>query len=318
VTPIVAAVPDCHAMSIVVGNGMVFYADTTHGTVRSVPVACGATTLISAVESSPTQLTLAGAALYWINSIPGPLSSPTSSPTTKSTIRVQSAPGAAVKDLVTETNASDGIAGLAISADGRSVYYSADTKVRMIPAAGGAPIDVVHEERGGLPGALALVGETLAYPTALNGDVDVVTLKENVVASCGNTIPSTGELGGQVNCTRVARSQGGLLITAMILRNASAYWGNNDTIASNDARPGAPQSNLQVGFTALSGTITALTSSPTSLYFTEDGAVEKSAFVPNSTAVLLARAQPSPTSVAVDATRVYWSTSDCAVNATGL
>jgi len=48
------------------------------------------------------------------------------------------------------------------------------------------------------------------------------------------------------------------------------------------------------------------------------GSIERVPFPPGRTSTLLARRQSSPRSRAVDATRVYWSTGDCALRATGL
>ena len=52
------------------------------------------------------------------------------------------------------------------------------------------------------------------------------------------------------------------------------------------------------------------------IYFGEDGFVERTPYAPGSAAGVIARGQMAPTSIAVDATRVYWSTSDCAINST--
>jgi len=127
-------------------------------------------------------------------------------------------------------------------------------------------------------------------------------------------------------CTRVARSQGGILLTSMILNGTKAYWGNNSSLESNSATPGVAQANIAVADTTGGGNISALAANATALYFgaKDDNVVEKTAYLPagvappENVATPLARGQKSPTSVALDATKVYWSTSDCSISSAGL
>jgi len=318
VANVVPASPGCGAIDITVVGSTLYYTDAGHGTVNSVPTAGGATTVIASAESTPGLIAVSGSTVFWVDTaLLG-----CNAPTMTAAIRKATFPGGVLTTLVTETNDTGGIRGLTLSIDGSTVYYSAGTKVRMVPAAGGAAADVGVEPGGGIPTALALDGDQIATLTDVDGNIDVMTVAPGTVASCANQF---GDLVNVVNCSRLARSQGGLLYTAILYRNNRVYWANDDGITYNDATPDAGQDNQEITTTPFGGPITALIATPTSIYFTEDdtgdgsGArIEKTAVEVNSTAVRLARGQSRPVSMAVDATRVYWSTSACVVNATGL
>jgi len=66
-------------------------------------------------------------------------------------------------------------------------------------------VDVGHEALGGIPTALGLEGNAIGYITDLNGNVDIITAKEGVVASCGAPDPADPNSGSllMVNCVRV-------------------------------------------------------------------------------------------------------------------
>jgi hypothetical protein len=320
VANVVPASPGCGALDITVVGSTLYYTDAGHGTVNSVPTAGGATTVIASAESTPGLIAVSGSTVFWVDTaLLG-----CNAPTMTAAIRKATFPGGALTTLVTETNDTGGIRGLTLSVDGTTVYYSAGTKVRMVPAAGGAAADVGVEPSGGIPTALALDGDQIATPTDLNGDVDVMTVAPGTVASCGMA-NQFGDLVNVVNCSRLARSQGGLLLTAILYRNSRVIWANDGNIVYNDATPDAGQDNQEITTTPFGGPITALIATPTSFYFSEDdtgdgsGArIEKTAVQANSTAVRLVRGQSRPVSMAVDSARVYWSTSACDVNATGL
>jgi hypothetical protein len=158
----------------------------------------------------------------------------------------------------------------------------------------------------------------VAYGTGLNGDVDIVSILPGTVAHCG-AFGADGDLdpARQINCSRVARSQGGLLLDSILIRAGKVYWANSNTIDSNDVSPGAAQSNVQITSTQ-NNSITVIAGNAAALYFGEDGLIEKTPYVQDSLPVHLARGQASPSSIALDAKNVYWSTSDCAVHAMGL
>jgi hypothetical protein len=255
--------------------------------------------------------------------------------TTTASIRKGATTGAtAAVDLVTETNTHGGINGITLNAAGDTIYYSADTNVKSIPVAGAAMGTVVAEEQlGGVPMAIGIDGTTLAYVTMINGDVDVVTVGTQAASTNGNMCPAATACCGfhdpadpnnenllNTNCTRVARSQGAPFFGGMIVKGGNLYWSNDGSITTNSAAQvttaaagGFNTNNMQVATTG-GASVTAMAGDATNIYFAYDGFVLKTPYTVMSTAVNVARAQMAPSSIALDATKVYWSTGDCAIN----
>jgi hypothetical protein len=323
VTNEVPAAPGCLSLHIAFDAGALFWTDQGHGTVETQSAPGGATS-ISSTETRPGLITVSGSNLFWINgasAAPVGVGPPV---TTTATLREASLPGGAPRDLVTETNTSGGIRGLVVSPDGKTVYYSSDTKVKSIAAdaaAGSAGTVVGSEERNGIPTELAISsdGNTLAYVTDFDGDVDVITVNnaDHLSASCGKLDPAdpTDNALLQVHCVRIARSQGSPFFEGIILSGTNAFWSNDGAILVNAATPLATQGNQQIASTN-GAPITALAGNANDIYFGQDGSIEKTPYVVNSTAIVMARAQAAPSSIALDATKVYWSTGDCAINST--
>ena len=326
VTNVVPAAPGCVAINLAISGGTLYWADQGHGTVKSRPLAGGPDTTISSSEASPGLIAVSGSSLYWVDIVSAePVTDPAGVTRTSTTATLRKAvlPSGTPADLVTETNLNGGIRGLVASEDGTTIYYSADTKVRAVPAAGGTAADVGREEQGGIPTALGLEGNAIGYITDLNGEVDIMTVEDGVVASCGAPDPNDPNKLLMVNCVRVGGCGPSPLFSSFILRDHNAYWGDSGTIydslgvtaASND-------STLSKAFVAGSGGLdfTGLAGGPDFIYFGDgdlgegDGVIEKTPYTENSTAIPIARGQDTPSSLALDATNVYWSTGDCAIN----
>jgi hypothetical protein len=310
-TSVIPDAPGCVSLHLASTPDVLYWTDQGHGTVKSLSKTCAQTT-IAPHEVNPGLIIAAGPYLFWVNStVAGTM--------TTSTIRMVLASGGTPSDVVTEVNATGGIRGLAAVPRGTEVFYSAGTTVRAIGVVPtGVAFDVAREELGGLPTALAMDGDTIAFLTDLNGDLDIVTVVEGTVASCGKRDPNdpSGEGLLMVNCTRVARSQGEPYLGGLVLRNGVVYWSNTDSIRSNAATPNAQQSNEQIAASNGGGTLTAfIGDNSTDFYFAEDGLVEKTPPGLNSTAVNLARGQAAPSSMALSGGQLYWSTG-CAINAT--
>jgi hypothetical protein len=297
-----AAIPGCTAMSMVASDA-VYFTDAAHGTINKV----GAVAPLATNEMGATMLQKVGTNLYWYA-------------TGSKKIRTMATTGGAVSDVFTASlpdgGASPDVAGFLVSPDDVTVYISLGTQVLAAPVAGGAPSVVANELHGGLPAALALNGTTsIVYPVMYNGDVDVPSLSA-MPATCGagdaqgNTIMTT--------CARLARGQGELFPSFIAAIGGRAYWINGDDIRSEALGPiGTPFDSMQLAQTS---EITAATATTDAIYFADadpsdpsHGYIEKTALAPNSTSVLLARGQRSPIAIAVDTTKVYWATSDCAI-----
>jgi hypothetical protein len=306
-------------LSIAVSGGNLYVADAGHGTIKSYPVTGGVGTIIAMGQPNAHALAVAGTTVAWISSTVGGIDA-NMNVIISSALKATKITGGAPVTLAGGLNIQGGIQGLALSPDGSTVYFSKDTAINSVPTAGGTVTNVGNEDHGGIPGALALSGARLSYPTGLNGDVDIMTIQAGKVASCGINDPQTGELDPvkQINCMRVARSQGSLVLTTMVSNANKAYWADGSSVKANLTLPGSPQSNENLAQSP--GTdIRALALSAQNVYFAHDDVIERVALTPNALQVPIARGQKAPSSLAVDATRVYWGNNgDCSVAATGL
>jgi hypothetical protein len=295
--------PGCVTIDLAVGGTTLFWTDTGHGAVLSRPFSGGPTTPIAQAEKGPSKVAVVGNAVYWL--------------WLSQTIR-RSVNGGTPVDVV---HADGTIGGFVVSPDGNSVYFSSGTTIQVVSASGGVPNLVAEELMGGLPEALALSGNQIAYPTGLNGDVDVVTIAENQFATCSIN-GTTGQFGGS-SCARLGRSQGELLLDSILFLPAQVVWADGSNLKSESAAANPPVfDDLAVTFS--NNSISGLASTATEAYFADSasppdgmGVIQKSPLAPNpsnpANPIRLARGQNGPRAVAVGSTKVYWSTADCAI-----
>jgi hypothetical protein len=226
-----------------------------------------------------------------------------------------------VTTIASETNMTGGIRGLTLSNDGATVYYSAENKVRALPATGGPAVEVARVE-GAFPVGLDVDGNILAYTTDGNPGVEVVAMQPGVVADCG-TPDGLGGRQGVVNCARVGPSQADLLLSSVILRGTRVIWANLGTIQSATVAGDGGVAHEQITSALGFDNITALAASPTQVYFS-DVSIEKGELIERApltatpVGTRIAQSGKGPRSMVVDATRVYWSNMACEINATAL
>jgi hypothetical protein len=325
VTNVVPPAAGCGSLNLATSGGVLYWTDQGHGTIRSQSLAsCQATTLVSG-ELGPTLLTTDGATLVWVTSAPTGTDSSRgySLTTTTATLRALSLPNGTPRDLATESNTSGGILGLVLSADGQTVYYSADTRVRAVSVAGGPAFDVGREERGGIPTALARDGNLIAFITAVNGNVDAITLEDGVVASCGGFDANGNDV--MKNCARIHGCNPDAFLGGLVLRGERAYWGDGD-IQGGSFAPAPLGGFKDFSVAGYYPDVVGLTGAPDSFYVastdpyvyppsdTDQGTVYRASYASDSTAVAIARGQKGPSSLVVAGSTLYWATADCAIN----
>jgi hypothetical protein len=301
-TTIVPPSPGCGDLQLAVENGTIYWTDSARGTVKSQPTAGGSPTTLASNEAFPGLIRVSGSNLFWVTG------------TTPETIRKMSLPGNSPTDLVTAPPTIHFV----VSDDGQSLYYvdgavgvganTVGAGVNRVPIAGGPPAMVAS----GYATQLAIHGSTLAYGNG--GELYIVTLADGVVATCGSLpshIAGTIPVGG-VNCLAYLWSH------QLISFGRGLVFDGGDLYFSAwpyfpDVWPtGVSTSGLHiVGGQSLKWFI----GGPNAIYFVDDQSliqrVEYAAA--NGASTVVARGQ-SPLSMAADATNLYWSTADCAIN----
>jgi hypothetical protein len=317
-TAVLPAANGCTALTIVASGGTVYYADEGHGTINKV----GGTAALSTGEMAPTWLAMQGANLFWYNK-------------TNKKVRMVPAIGGTAKDVFTNTagpadgGAAPEVGGFLVSADGATLYVSLGTQVIKVPVATGTPTTVVaNEAKNGLPGALSLNGTTnIVFATAGNVDVDAPLLSA-MPATCGledadsNVIMMPTTACPSCACPRLGRSQGQILMDFMVVINGRAFWVSDTEVRSEMiGATGATYDSTA----SSEASITAAAATTDTIYFASadpssatSGVIQKAPAAVNTTNAVptkLARGQSSPiSSIAVDATKVYWAGADCTIS----
>jgi hypothetical protein len=295
----VMTVMGCSSLDLAIGGGMLYWTDAAHATVSRMSLSGGSFQPLGSAEK-PSKIVVAGTTAVWLYA--------------NASIRVSHDGGPA--EFILSGGAQ--IGGLALTPDASTLYFSSGNDVSRMPVAGGTPVVVAHEVKGGLPGSIALVGSNaIAFPTALNGDVEVATLIPGQVVSCGLEDPATGELLPNTNCQRLARSQGELFADTILAVPSLVVWADGPNLKME-----SPLGNGTFDSAAMSDNslITGLAMTPAMAYFSDTepmtpgtGVVYKTPLVPNSIPIHIARGQNGPRSVVVGDKKVYWSTADCTI-----
>jgi hypothetical protein len=293
-TTFLPAAPGCGALRLAWAGGTLYWTDENHGTVKSISTVGGAAATVASNQMAPTLVAVYGAALYWLESGAKRIM--------KATI-----PGGTPAPVATSTAA---IGGFVVSPDGNTLYFSAGTTINKTTTAGGGAVTEAGHEDSGIPGALALDGANIAFATRVNGDVDVMTIGTGTPSVCAAPDSTTAT---NASCLRVGRSQDSLIYDTIYAMNGKVYWAAGDAVHSasetlsdgfND-RIASTMPGKYVGTFAILGTST--------VYYSDEDSLLKAPLMPNAPFSIWARAQPMSTSIALDATNVYWATSDCAV-----
>jgi hypothetical protein len=294
-TPVtlIPAAAGCGALHLAWAGGTLYWTDRDHGTVKGLSTTGGAATTIASGQMTPTLIAASGAALYWLESGAKRI--------TKATL-----PGGAPTPVAAST---DAIGGFVVSPDGNTIYFSAGKVVNRTSTAGGGAVTEVGSEDSGIPGALALDGANIAFATHVNGDVDVMTIVAGTPSVCASPGSTTAT---NTSCARIARSQDTLFYDTMYAINGKAYWAAGDGVQTASELP-SDGFNDRIGSAKL-GNVGAFAILGTStVFYSDDDFLLKAPLMANAPVSVWARAQPMSTSIALDATKVYWATADCAV-----
>lgn len=305
----------CGSMRLVVAGSNLYWTESQSGKVRAMPLAGGPAADVATGQAAPSMLVADDKAVYWINQadVAG---------MSKIMKALVGGPVVAPVTLKTATVAApDKIAAIAVG--GGKLFYTLGHDVHAISTdetsitgdtVVGTAInkDVSPPVESGEPSGLALSGKDIVWTTANRQGVE----RDDTDAGMGGYV----ELG---------QSQGGLLLSDIALDATYAYWANGQSFVRNKLAATAPIPDGAILVTpSFDNDITAFAINATHVYAaTAAGQLLKHSLIPQANpnddstavpAVDLARDQGAPTSVVLDATRVYWATKDCTIRSAPL
>jgi hypothetical protein len=301
----------CEGMDLAVSDGSLFWADQAAGKILRAPVTGGAPAIIAEGEDAPSAIIVRGSTAYWLTGAP-------SLQQVAALLRAAPIAGGAATTVVSP---ADGLGGFTLSADGQTIYFSTSTTVSKVSASvsDGAPV-VVAQLGIQLPRGLAVDGEYIVIATVYNGHIESVHLVDGVEARC-ESFDATGNP-TNIMCTYIGKQ---VEAPPVVVTSAGrAFWPAEDAIGVNDVAP-TGLSFQSIGANAGFSSISAIAVSGQTLFYADlgwanQGTIGELMLPPgdltltsDATPIRLARGQHAPQSVAADATRVYWSTSDCAI-----
>jgi hypothetical protein len=294
-----------------------FWTDTLHGTVSSL-ASGGTPTVLATGQPAPTLIQINGANLYWINSGSNEImTANVTGGAATALLTVDAATADAGMPPLGDAGLSTEIGGFALSADGSKLYFSSGMSINEITVANPALITEVGRYDTGVPKALAVVASSIAFAT-VDGTVQLMTLIANDLAVCA----SADSTAMNHNCTKVA-SGAGVNLENVFLLDDVAYWVNYGAILSS-----TPTDRMTGTFDTVAGVtppamkVTAFSLAAGTAYFADNtGLVLKAPLTSDAATTKLARGQADATampptgvtSLAADATTLYWANPACEI-----
>ena len=317
-----ARVDACGNMNLALSKGTLYFTDSAHGNVKSIPVTGGTATDIATQQKAPYAIAVDDAGVvYWTNS-----SATTSA---DNTLMMKAPAGTPTKITdVSQANANPTNIAKSLALDGKgSLFYAAGSDLLKVETkAAATPLKL--GTFSGLPVAIVLTpappaSTTRVFTTLANANA--VEWRNPDPANSGCTDPITrpeapmGETPEQktvrVNGSGCSFSQsvGNLLFDALSLSGTNVVFADRSSIQIADTTvPGTMQSKrTQVAETESFDPISGLATTVTTVYFGESstGIIEKAALPKGAPEILVEDpAQISPSSFVTDGTNLYWRT----------
>jgi hypothetical protein len=356
-TELVAPAPGCRSMRLALEDGMITWADLGHGTINRVatgggPVTTLATGVLPAViytggeqplvmngEPRGAEILVHAGVTYWVEAADRPTFdeaglahggagvaieavSPGAAPVTL--LPAALAPGPSPVSSIREGGVpietpgeKPPISAIALSPDGRTLYFGAGTRLYKIPSAGAvtaADVQLVgftSNERG-FATALAADDHRLFFPSTVDTWVELYDLTK----TCDPTSTSTS---GSYGCADVIFGSDPIpLLDTVTVTGHFLTWAKETNVWRADLTATDPTVDGHVIFsdTVDGFDVTGFAVGAHNAYFGENASVEKGGFnTADGTgpppAHVLARGQTWPSSLLVDGTNVYWTTTAC-------
>ena len=178
-----------------------------------------------------------------------------------------------------------------------------------IPTSGDGAVTSVGQSDYGLPRALAVEKDLLAFTSDIDSASDVLKVTPKLARCTGDLVPN-------VNCSRYQPSQGALNFDDVYLIDSVVYWANENQI-SGASGPGLRKAITNGSDNA--SLVLAWSISNAHVYLMDDsGMVTRAPLRPKAPRTELAVGQMGGTSIVADLHYAYWATADCAILSTPL
>jgi hypothetical protein len=295
-----ANAPGCGSINLVVGNDTLYWTESAHGTVNSVPTAGGSTTVIATAQKSPGSIAVDATSVFWVNA------------GDKTIMKRTLGCGTSAVFIAAGENDIN-----ALLVDDGTLYFGRHTDALKVPTGGGTATVIGHspDSDSGKPAAFA-IDPTHLYQT----EIDHLAVSREALDGSQNGLLEDGVTRQPLAPDRIAVSRGSLVVDAIAVVNGNVIWANGTNIETKPADAGEGVSLSSVASSAGYNPITGFVISDNTIYLGEssDNNVEKaplSASVDGGApeATVIATKQMSPSQFAADATNVYWRTADCKI-----
>ncbi len=300
---------------LAIGGANLYWTEKATGKVRAMPIGGGAITEVATGQRTPTEIAVDASAVYWANQGDGTAAS--SQVLKKALPLGADAPIALKTAVATETFP-------AIAVGAGKLYYAVHTDVHQIStdAAISADIIVGRSVNFSNPTAPVVYGEVVNLAVSATKVIWGTPGTRNVVET--HTLTAWDDVSDMTGYARLGKT---VTTTSDVAIDANyGYWRDGERFLRDvvDAKVALAEVVTLAPYSKL---ITAFAINANAVYAaTEDGGLFTHSLVPANPAdddaivapVLVARDQTNVTSIALDATTLYWVTSDCKLRSTPL
>jgi hypothetical protein len=305
----------CGAMRLAIQGANLYWVEPMTGKVRSMPLGGGAAVDVATAQASPSQIAADATGVYWI--VDGAAGVGTSKVMKKALPLAAGEP-----DVLATSTTADKILGIAVH--GGKLYYTLVNDVHQISTDKAVSKDII-------------VGTATNFdpPAKIEGIPHGVGANDMMVAwtDVGDRNGVEGDdvleetdmpLTDMTGYVELAQSVGGLKYDIAV-DATYAYWLDGPRFVHNKLTAVAPVPDAAIMESPKAAEFTTFAINATNVYAgNADGLILRHSLIPPMEgmdpveAAPIARDQMAPNSVVVDATKVYWATSDCAIRATDL
>lgn len=295
-------VDGCGTMYLALNKGTLYFTDSMHGKVSSIPVAGGTVTDVATGQKAPIAIAADDGAVYWSTSGAG---------ASDNSLMMKTSAGTPALITTTKKNAA------AFTLDGKgAIYYGDGDDLLKVDAKAAATAAKIGTFEGG-PTAVVLTDMRIFTTLTLD---NAVQWRAFDPASSGCTDPIARPAGSTTGGCAFEESQGNLLYDSLTLEGGKVIWANGNLMQSADTTlPATMQgSGHSIASTDSFDNISGFATNATTVYFGEatTGIIEKATLPDQETATILVEDptnEVAPSSFVMDATNLYWRTQSCAI-----